>query len=125
MKEVIIAVSILAVAATLGFTVMSMTPVDAAFKVQKLNDFFLTNQTTGSPILAIVGQAINNGTETEDQLDISLTLFDRNNSIVGIGLQYDDDVKPNDTLPFEFLVDPSTIENGDFNNVENYTVIAE
>ena|SRR5215510_6970004 len=125
MKEVIIAVSILAVAATLGFTVMSMTPVDAAFKVQKLNDFFLTNQTTGQPILAIVGQAINNGSETEDQLDISLTMFDRNNSIVGIGLQYDDDVKPNDTLPFEFLVDPSTIEFGDFNNVENYTVIAE
>ena len=118
---------LLASAATLGFVLISNNTQqsDAAFKVQKLNDFFLTNQTTGEPILAVVGQAINNGTDVQDIMDLSLTLFDRNNSIVGVSLLYDDDVKPNDTLPFEFIVTPEEIPNGDFNNVQNYTVIAE
>ena len=98
---------------------------DAAFKVQKLNEFFLTNQTTGQPMLAVVGQAVNNGTEVEDYVDLSLSLFDRNGDIVGTSFLYDDDVKPNDTIPFQFTVPPEAIAEGGFDNVQNYSVMVE
>lgn len=121
-----IALSILILSALGGTAlVLLINDADAAFKVQRLNEFFLTNQTTAQPMLAVVGEAVNNGTEVEDYVDLSLSLFDKKGDIVGTSFLYDDDVKPNDTIPFQFIVNPETIENGDFNNVQNYSVIVE
>ena len=121
-----IALSILILSALGGTAIIVFAnQAEAAFKVEKLNDFFLTNRTTGEPMLAVVGTATNNGTNVEDYVDLSLALLDKQGNIVGTSFLYDDDVKVNDTIPFEFNVNPEEIENGDFNNVQNYTVIAE
>ena len=109
-------------AASLTFLI---TNVDAAMEVEKLNNFYTINQTTRQPMLTIVGMFTNNGTEKEKEVDISLTMFDKNNDIVGVSFLYNYDVKPNDTIPFKYRINAHTIENANFSAIRSYSVIAE
>lgn len=115
----------LIVAGLVGVTTTAVIQVNAALKVQNLNDFFVQNRTTGEPMLAVVGLATNDGNETQMKIDFSLALYDNKGEIVGTSFLYDDDVKVNDTIPFQFTVPSTDIKNGDFGAIMNYSVIAE
>jgi cytochrome c-type biogenesis protein CcmE len=121
MIAIIIVVASLIAAASIIF----ITNVDAAMKVEKLNNFYTINQTTRQPMFTIVGMFTNNGTEKEEEVDISLAMFDKNEDIVGVSFLYNYDVKVNDTIPFKFRINAHTIENGNFSAITKYTVIAE
>ena len=60
-----------------------------------MNSFYDDNQYY--PELHIVGEVLNNGTQTANSVQVSVTLYDINNHVVGTGSTY---------------TTPSTIESG-------------
>jgi hypothetical protein len=97
----------------------------AAFPVKNLNQFYLPNETSDEQLFTVLGQFMNNGTETEKEVDLSLTMFDKYGEIVGVAYYYNYDVKPNDTLPFRFRVPASLVEDGNFSAITSYDVIVD
>jgi hypothetical protein len=97
----------------------------AAFPVKNLNQFYLPNETSNEQLFTVLGQFMNNGTETEKEVDLSLTMFDKYGEIVGVAYYYNYDVKPNDTLPFRFRVPASLVEDGNFSAITSYDVIVD
>lgn len=86
------------------------------FPVENLNTFITENQTTGMPVLNVVGEFTNNGTNTEDYVDLIATLYDSNGKIIDVENFYEDDIKTNDTIAFKL---PIPVENlgGEFNRL--------
>jgi uncharacterized membrane protein YwzB len=121
-NAIIVAVSL---ATAVSLFLITYTDAFAALHVQRLNSFYVKNETTEKPLLMVLGQFINNGTKTQPEVDISLTLFDDNNKIVGVFFQYNYDVKVGDTLPFRFRVNPTYVQDNNLSNINNYTIIAE
>lgn len=105
--------------------VIGATEAFAAFPVQNLNSFITSNQTSGEPVLVIVGEFINNGPDREDYVDIAATLYDENRRIIGVSPFYEDDIKPGDIIPFNLQIGANEVQGGDLNRVADFRVTAE
>ena len=86
------------------------------------NSFYDNNQF--SPGLHIVGEVLNNGTQTATLVSVSATLYDANSRVVGVGNTYTtpSEIMPGKKAPFEIVVSRDNIQGGDFRNVHNISL---
>ena len=87
-----------------------------------MNTFYDNNQfNTG---LHIVGEVLNNGTQTATSLSVFVTLYDISNQVVGTGHTdlTPSSIEPGKKVPFEIIVYRDNIKGGDFNNIYHVNV---
>ncbi len=87
-----------------------------------MSTFYDNNQF--SPGLHIVGEVLNNGTQTATYVQVSATLYDINSQVVGIGSgsTMPSSIEPGKKVPFEIVVSRDNVKGGDFNNVYHVSV---
>jgi hypothetical protein len=86
------------------------------------NSFYDNNQVY--PGLHIVGEVLNNGTQTATGVSVSATLYDASNRVVGVGSTSPtpSDIMPGKKVPFEIVVSRDNIQGGDFRNIHNVSL---
>lgn len=105
-----------AIGALLAIGVVGANGAFGVFPVENLNTFITENQSTGLPVLNVVGEFTNNGTDTEDYVDLIATLYDSNGKIIDVENFYEDDIKTNDTIAFKLPI-PGENLGGEFNRL--------
>jgi hypothetical protein len=76
------------------------------------------------PTYHIVGEVQNNGTSTAKFVQISATLYDSNNQVIGTGNAFTNpaDIEPSQKAPFEVLVTKDSVKGGDLSLIDHYAV---
>lgn len=89
-------------------------------KVLSQNAFVDTNPYT--PRMHIVGEIQNNGTQVVQGVGASVTLYDSNNQVIGVGSAYANIgvIRPGQVTPFEVVIDPYSVKGGDLRIVHHY-----
>ena len=87
-----------------------------------MNTFYDNNEFL--PGLHIVGEVLNNTTETARFVEVSATLYDASNKVVGVGHTYTNpsDIKPGKKAPFEIIVYRDNVKGGNLNIVRNVSI---
>jgi hypothetical protein len=76
------------------------------------------------PTYRIVGEVENNGTQSASFVQISATLYDSNNQVIGTGFTYakPSTIEPGMKAPFEITISKSSVKDGDFSAIDHYSV---
>jgi hypothetical protein len=78
------------------------------------------------PQYHIVGEVQNNGQQTAKFVEVSATLYDSNNKVIGTEFIFTKprDIDPGQKAPFEITVDTDKVMGGDLNIIDHYAVQA-
>ena len=78
------------------------------------------------PQYHIVGEVQNNGTETAKFVEVSATLYDSNNKVIGTESTFTkpSDIDPGQKAPFEVTVGTDKVMGGDLSIIDHYAVQA-
>ena len=78
------------------------------------------------PQYHIVGEVQNNGTETAKFVEVSATLYDSNNKVIGTESTFTkpSDIDPGQKAPFEITVGTDKVMGGDLSIIDHYAVQA-
>jgi hypothetical protein len=78
------------------------------------------------PQYHIVGEVQNNGAETAKFVEVSATLYDSNNKVVGTESTFPkpSDIDPGQKAPFEITVGTNDVMGGDLSVIDHYAVQA-
>ena len=76
------------------------------------------------PQYHIVGEVQNNGTQTAKFVQVSATLYDRNNKVIGTDFSFTNpsDIDPGQKAPFEITVGTDKVMGGDLSIIDYYAV---
>ena len=120
------------------FLVATIIPVllltaysNAAFAQQKkglvvISDNGFNDNNPDLPQYHIVGEVQNNGTETAKFVEVSATLYDNNNKVIGTESTFTTprDIEPGQKAPFEITVGTDKVMGGDLSIIDHYAVQA-
>lgn len=78
------------------------------------------------PQYHIVGEVQNNGSETAKFVEVSATLYDSNNKVIGTGSAFTkpENIDPGQKAPFEITVDTNDVMGGDLSIIDHYAIQA-
>jgi hypothetical protein len=78
------------------------------------------------PQYHIVGEVQNNGSGTAKFVEVSATLYDSNNKVVGTEFTFTKprDIEPGQKAPFEITVGTDKVMGGDLSIIDHYAVQA-
>jgi hypothetical protein len=76
------------------------------------------------PQYHIVGEVQNNGTRTAKFVQVSATLYDSNNKVIGTDFSFTNpsDIEPGQKAPFEVTVGTDKVMGGDLSIIDHYAV---
>ena len=104
---------------------------NAAFAQQKkglviVSDNGFNDNDTTLPQYHIVGEVQNNGQQTAKFVEISATLYDSNNKVIGTEFTFTkpSDIEPGQKAPFEITVGTDKVMGGDLSIIDHYAVQA-
>jgi hypothetical protein len=104
---------------------------NAAFAQQKkglvvVSDNGFNDNDPSSPQYHIVGEVQNNGQETAKFVEVSATLYDSNNKVIGTESTFTkpNDIEPGQKAPFEITVGTDKVMGGDLSIIDHYAVQA-
>lgn len=114
--------------------VLLLTPsyYNAAFAQQQkkglviVSDNGFNDNDPNLPQYHIVGEVQNNGSETAKFIEVSATLYDSNNKVIGTESTFTkpSDIEPGQKAPFEITVSTDKVMGGDLSIIDHYTVQA-
>jgi hypothetical protein len=66
----------------------------------------------------------NNSSQTAKFVQVSATLYDSNNKVVGTDFTYTNpsEIEPGQKAPFEITIRPDSVTSGDLNIIDHYAV---
>jgi hypothetical protein len=88
------------------------------FSVQNVTHFY--GNKDESTTYMVLGDVVNNGLTTDDA-ELSLTLYDANQTIIGVSKLYDDSVPPAEKVPFKFEITGGQVSGG-IDNIANFRI---
>ena len=107
------------------------TYYNAAFAQEKkglviVSDNGFNDNDPNLPQYHIVGEVQNNGQQTAKFVEVSATLYDSNNKVIGTEFTFTkpSDIEPGQKAPFEITVDTDKVMGGDLNIIDHYAVQA-
>ena len=102
---------------------------NAAFGQQKQGLFIVSDNGFNDndpnlPQSHIVGEVQNNGTQTAKFVQVSATLYDSNNKVIGTDFSFTNpsDIEPGQKAPFEVTVGTDKVMGVDLNIIDHYAV---
>jgi hypothetical protein len=89
-----------------------------------LSDNGFNDNNPSLPQYHIVGEVLNNGTQTAKFVQVSATLYDSNNKVIGTEFTYTNpsDIDPGQKAPFEVTVGTDKVMGGDLSIIDHYAV---
>ena len=108
-----------------------LTAFNTAFAQQKqglviVSDNGFNDNDPNLPQYHIVGEVQNNGSETAKFVEVSATLYDSNNKVIGTESTFTkpSDIEPGQKAPFEVTVGTDKVMGGDLSIIDHYAVQA-
>lgn len=111
-------ISILAISLALNLTLTPSVLGFGDFSVQNVTHFY--GNKDESTTYMVLGDVLNNGLTTDDA-ELSLTLYDANQTIIGVSKTYDDNVPPGEKVPFKFEINGGQVSGG-MDNIADYRI---
>jgi hypothetical protein len=108
-----------------------LTASNAAFAQQKkglviVGDNGFNDNDPDLPQYHIVGEVQNNGSETAKFVEVSATLYDSDNKVIGTESTFTkpSEIEPGQKAPFEITVGTDKVMGGDLSIIDHYAVQA-
>jgi hypothetical protein len=106
-----------------------LTTYHAVFAQQKqgliiVSDNGFNDNDPSLPQYHIVGEVQNNGAQTAKFVQVSATLYDSNNKVIGTDFSFTNpsDIDPSQKAPFEITVGTDKVMGGDLSIIDHYAV---
>ena len=92
-------------------------------KLQIVSTNAFNDNSEFSPTYHIVGEVQNNGTDTAKFVEVSATLYDSSNQVIGTDFTFTkpSTIEPGMKAPFEILVSKDKVKGGDFSIIDHYS----
>ena len=108
-----------------------LTASNSAFGQQKkglviVSDNRFNDNDPNLPQYHIVGEVQNNGSETAKFVEVSATLYDSNNKVIGTESTFTkpSEIDPGQKAPFEITVGTDKVMGGDLSIIDHYAIQA-
>lgn len=108
----------IAITTTISFLTLAGQNVLGFGDFQTLNVTHFYGNKDESTTYMVLGDVINHGLTTDDA-ELSLTLYNANQTIIGVAKTYDDSVPPGQKVPFRFEINGGQVSGG-IDNIANY-----
>jgi hypothetical protein len=118
-------------ATIIAVLLLTVSYYNVAFAQQKkglviVSDNGFNDNDPNLPQYRIVGEVQNNGTETAKFVEVSASLYDSNNKVIGTESNFTkpSTIEPGQKAPFEITVGTHKVMAGDFSIIDHYAVQA-